>query len=106
MPENRRYFDGAQNEFVYSSKLSLKYDSISETRNIECYVSELANASIGMPLAIRTNEVVPMELTPQLRLFKKAENGLKGTEITSSNDPVELNLGEKVCKPACLCLFI
>ena len=38
-----------------------------------------------------------MELTPTLRLYKRQENGLKGTEIVSADgNPVKLNLGEKV----------
>ena len=48
---------------------------------------------------IRLNEVVPMELTPILRLFEKAENGLKGKEIIAEdNTPVKLDLGQKVRK--------
>ena len=84
---------GAVKEFVYKSKLKLN----EITRDIECIVQELADAKLEVPVDIRTNEVVGTQLTPVLKLWKKAANGLKGDEVVSvDKQPVQLNLGDKV----------
>ena len=87
---------GALQQFVFSSALQLKTTE-THSRNIECHVNELVDASLNFPLDVRANEVVPMELTPRLRLYKKKQDGSKGQEVISSNgDPVQMDLGERV----------
>ena len=102
VPASRRLQSGALREFVYTSKLWLKDSSAPEneaqTRDIHCIVQELGDASLNIPVESRLSEVVPTQLTPRLRIFKKLKNGLKGTEVVSRDGvaPVSLKMNDQV----------
>ena len=87
MPPSRRRETGALKELVYSAKLWIWEPSAlkeARTRDIECIVNELADAKLSIAVDARMNEVVPMTLTPHLRLFLKADDGRKGQEVVTS----------------------
>ena len=70
---------GAKTELLYSAKLWLKEATAGnkqgQTRDVSCIVNELADATYQVPFDVRTNEIVHANLSPQLKVYKKAANG-------------------------------
>ena len=102
MPPSRRLETGALKELVYSAKLWIKENSAgskeAQTRDIECVINELADATLAIPANLRLNEVVPMTFTPHLKLYEKRADGGRGAEILGSSveESVTLRLGQEV----------